>query len=265
MEYEETGSGEPVLLVHGTFFGDSLLPVMKEPLLAGHRIIRYRRRGFYGNEIPKGAGWLDIADHAADAAMLLDHLGIDNLHLVGYDLGGAVALQLALDNPRLVHSLALVEPILMGVPSWDSALGEVAPAIDLYLAGDPAAAVEVFLSIGSGPEGAEILERQMPGALAQAVRDAAGFFEGEMFAIGEWQLSDDVGFDISQPVLSVLSEHPIGFFAEGRSFLHERLPQTEDLDVFNTTHLLPIENPETLAAGLAWFFGRHPMRRSAGR
>ncbi len=81
-----------------------------------------------------------------------------------------------------------------------------------------------------------------------------------MFAIGEWQLSDEVGFDISQPVLSVLSEHPIGFFAEGRTFLHERLPQTEDLDIFNTTHLLPVENPEMLAAGLAWFLGRHPMR-----
>jgi pimeloyl-ACP methyl ester carboxylesterase len=261
VEYEETGSGEPVLLVHGTLIGDSLAPLMGEPSLAGHyRLIRYRRRGFYGNVIPQGAGWLDVADHAADAAMLLEHLGVEQVHVVGYDLGGNVALQLALDNPRLVHSLALLEPILMGVPSWDSALGEVAPAIDLFLAGDRAGAVEAFLTIGSGAEGTQILERHMPGALAQAAADSACFFEGEMFAIGEWQLSDDVGFDISQPVLSVLSEHPIGFFAEGRTFLHDRLPQTEDLDVFNSTHLLPVENAEMLASGLAWFLGRHPMR-----
>jgi len=260
VEYEETGSGEPVLLVHGTLIGDSLAPVMREPSLAGYHLIRYRRRGFSGNMIPKGAGWLDIADHAADAAMLLDHLGVDQVHVVGYDLGGNVALQLSLDNPRLVHSLALLEPILMGVPSWDSALGEVAPAIDLFLAGDHDGAVEAFLSIGSGSEGKEILERQMPGALAQAARDSACFFEGEMFAIGEWHLPDDVGFDISQSVLSVLSEHPIGFFVEGRMFLSERLPQTEHLDIFSSTHLLPVENPEMLAAGLSWFLGRHPMR-----
>jgi pimeloyl-ACP methyl ester carboxylesterase len=262
LEYEEAGSGEPVLLIHGTLIGDALKPLLNEDALAGsYRLIRYRRRGFYDNQIPPGAGWLDISDHAADAAMLLDFLGIDQVHVVGYDLGGVIALQLALDLPQTVHSLALLEPVLMGVPDWESTLGEVAPAIDLFLAGDRPGAVEAFLAIASGPEAADTLERQMPGALAQAVHDAPGFFEGEMFAIGEWQLAEDVGFDISQPVLSVLSEHPIGFFAEGRTLLRQHLPQTEDLDVFNATHLLPVENPEMLASGLAWFLGRHPMRR----
>ncbi len=262
VEYEERGSGESVLLIHGTLIGDALAPFANEPQLAGYRLIRYRRRGFYDNQVPQGAGWLDIAEHAADAAMLLDHLGIDQVHAVGYDLGGVIALQLALDRPQLVHSLALIEPILLAVPGWESALGEVAPAIDKFLAGDHAGAVERLLNLGSGPETAEILERFLPGSLAQAVRDAPGFFEGEMFAIGEWQLSEDVAFDISQPVLSVLGEHPVGFFAEGRILLHRLFPQMEDLDVFNAGHLLPLENPEMLAGGLAWFLGRHPMRQA---
>ena len=263
VEYEEQGSGEPLLLIHGTLIADALEPLMNQTALSGYRVIRYRRRGYLGNPIPKGAGWLDVADHASDAAMLLEHLEIDQVHLAGHDFGANIALQLALDAPRIVHSLALMEPILMGVPSWDSSLGELAPAIDLYLTGDHAGTVETFLSIGSGAEGAEILERQMPGALAAAAADSPAFFEGEMFAIGEWQLPDEVGFDISQPVLSVLSEHPIGFFAEGRTYLHDRLLQVENLDVFNTTHLLPVENPEMLAGGLAWFLGRHPMGRPA--
>lgn len=261
LEYEERGSGEPVLLIHGTLIGDSLAPVANEPQLADYRLIRYRRRGFYGNHIPQGAGWLGIAEHASDAAMLLDHQGVDQVHVVGHDLGGVIALQLALDRPQLVHSLALLEPILLGAPGWESTLGEVAPAIDLFLAGDHAGAVEMLLNIGSGPESAETVERSLPGSLAQAVRDAPGFFEGEMFAIGEWQLPEDVAFDISQPVLSVLGEHPVGLFAEGRIWLHQLFPQMEDLDVFNAGHLLPLENPGMLAGGLAWFLGRHPMRR----
>ena len=266
VEYEERGSGEPVLLIHGTLIGDALAPLLDESGLSGnYRLIRYRRRGFCGNVVPKGAGWLAISEHASDAAMLLKHLNVQPVHVVGHDLGGMIALQLALQEPRLVHTLSLIEPILMGVPSWDTTLTEVGPAIDLFLAGDHRGAVEHFLSISSGPEVAEVLERRMPGALAQATLDSPAFFEGEVFAISEWHLPDDIGFDISQPVLSVLGEHPIGFFAEGRTFLSDHLPQTEVLDVFNSTHLLPIENPEMLASGLAWFLGRHPIQRSAGR
>lgn len=261
LEYEETGSGEPVLLVHGILLADALAPLMAEPAIASdYRLIRYRRRGFCGNDLPQGAGWLDVADHARDAAMLLEALGIGNTHVAGYDLGATIALQLALEEPQLVHSLALLEPVLLGVPGAESALGEVAPAIDSFLAGDHTGAVERFLSIGSGPEAAEVLRQQMPGALEQAVADCRSFFEGEMFAIGEWHLPADVGFEISQPVLSVCCEHPIQLFADGRRLLHEKLPQTEDLDVFNASHLMPVENPQMLATGLAWFLGRHPIR-----
>lgn len=265
VEYDERGSGEPVLLIHGTMIGDALAPLTDEPALAEYRLIRYRRRGFCGNTIPRGAGWLSLADHAADAAMLLDHLGIPEAHVLGHDLGGSIALQLALDQPHLVHSLALLEPILLGVPSSEPVLGEVSPALDLFLAGDRAGAVEAFLGIGSGIESADVVESRIPGAMAQAAADSECFFEGEMFAIGEWQLPENLGFEISQPVLSVLSEHPIGFFADGRNYLHDRLPQVEDLDVFNATHLLPVENPEMLATGLAWFLGRHRIRSVAGR
>lgn len=261
LEYEESGSGEPVLLIHGTLLADSLAPLIGEPGIAsGYRVIRYRRRGFCGNLLPQGAGWLDIADHAADAAMLLGTLGIENAHVVGHDLGGVIALQLALDEPQLVHSLALLEPILLEVPSAETVMGEVSPALDMFLAGHFAEAVDLFLRIGSADDAAEVLERQMPGGLAQAVEDCPSFFKNEIFAIGEWRLPAEAGFDISQPVLSVCGEHPIQFFTEGRTLLHERLPQTEDLDLFNTTHLLPIENPEMLAAGLVWFLGRHPIR-----
>lgn len=264
LEYEERGDGEPVLLIHGTLIGDALRPVFEEPSLAGYRLIRYRRRGFCGNAIPQGAGWLDISDHASDAAMLLDHLGVSQVHVVGHDLGGVIAIQLALARPRMVHSLALLEPVLLGVPGWEAALSELAPAIDLFLAGDRPGAVELFLNLGSGPEGKDILEGAIPGALARAIDDSPAFFEGEMFAIGEWQLSPDVAFDISQPVLSVLGEHPLGLFAEGRNLLHRLFPQVEDLDIFNAGHLFPLENPQMLAGGLAWFMGRHPIRPTAG-
>ena len=42
------------------------------------------------------------------------HVGFDSAHVVGHSLGGVIALQLALDAPQAVRTLALMEPALMG-------------------------------------------------------------------------------------------------------------------------------------------------------
>ena len=59
-------------------------------------------------------GAITVAQHAADCRALLKHLGIERSHVVGHSCGGAVALQLALDSPDLIESLALLEPAVFG-------------------------------------------------------------------------------------------------------------------------------------------------------
>ena len=60
---------------------------------------------------------VSFAEHAADAAALLDHLGIRRAHVAGHSTGAIIALQLAVDRPDLVHSLALLEPLQLFSPS----------------------------------------------------------------------------------------------------------------------------------------------------
>lgn len=57
---------------------------------------------------PMPPGWPAIEDLAGDVRALLDRLGIVRAHVVGLSLGGAVALQLAADDPRRVRSLTAV-------------------------------------------------------------------------------------------------------------------------------------------------------------
>jgi hypothetical protein len=73
LEYELKGSGEPVLLIHGSHIGRSFLPLLAQPsLLEKYTLIRYHRRGFLDSAPARGP--VSIKDQAADARALLEHL-----------------------------------------------------------------------------------------------------------------------------------------------------------------------------------------------
>src|SRR5436190_20713 len=110
LEYEVTGSGEPVLLI-SPVVADGFLPLVSEPSLGDYQLIRYHKRGWAGSTHAEGP--VTVGDHAADAAALLEHLGIRSAHVAGHSSGAAVAAQLALDEPGRVATLILLELSLL--------------------------------------------------------------------------------------------------------------------------------------------------------
>ncbi len=116
LEFEVTGTGEPVLLIHGAFIAEAYAPLCAEPAVnSRYRLVRYHRRGYAGSSPVRAP--FSLAEQAADCRALLRHLGIERAHVVGHSSGGVIALRLALDAPELVHSLVLLEPALLDVPS----------------------------------------------------------------------------------------------------------------------------------------------------
>src|SRR5215207_8684047 len=130
LEYEVVGSGEPVLLI-SPVLADGFLPLLAEPALADrYQLIRYHKRGWVGSThtLPP----VGVATHAADAAGLLEHLGVRRAHVAGHSTGAVVAAQLALDTPEAVHSLILLEPMMLSVPSGEAVLRQIGPAFEAY-------------------------------------------------------------------------------------------------------------------------------------
>src|SRR5215208_4905168 len=112
IEYEVSGSGEPVLFIHGAFVADTFLPLQFQQSLVGrYQLFNYHRRGYAGSSRSAAPG--SISRQAADCAQLLKHVGVESAHVVGHSFGGVIAIQLALDAPEVVHTLALLEPGLM--------------------------------------------------------------------------------------------------------------------------------------------------------
>ncbi|MBV9357311.1 MAG: alpha/beta hydrolase [Chloroflexi bacterium] len=141
LEYEIVGAGEPVVLIHGALLAEAYAPLCAEATVAAcYRLVRYHRRGYAGSS--RVAAPFSIAQQAADCRALLRGLGIERAHVVGHSSGGLIALQLALAAPEVVHSLVLLEPALMDVPSGPLFVEAIGPALQMYEAGDKEGGVD---------------------------------------------------------------------------------------------------------------------------
>lgn len=104
--YEIHGDGPPLVLLHGgvtpsTTFGAPLTAMAKT-----HRVIAIHLRG-HGFSTDSDAPW-STEMMADDVAAVLRQLGIGKAHVMGYSLGAAVALQVAMRHPELVDRLVSV-------------------------------------------------------------------------------------------------------------------------------------------------------------
>ena len=267
LEYEVRGSGDAVVLIHWgvcALWGE---PLLAQPALADrHRLLRYHRAGFAGSD--RVAGTIGIADHAAHCAGLMRGLGIERAHVVGHSSSAVIALQLALDFPEAVQTLALMEPARPVPPTEEQAQfvrDFVAPAIQRHRAGDAPGAVDTFARGVFGPGYRGPLERGLPGAFDGAVADADAFFAQELPALQAWSFTPQDANRIDQPVLAVRGERTAPTFPDRLELLASWLPNVERFELAGASHLLHVEDPRGMAQGLASFYARHPAARESSR
>jgi len=104
--------GPPVLLLHG--FGGDLLTWMfnQEPLAEQHTTYALELPGHGGSTKDVGEG--SVTAMTAAVADFMKALGIDRAHLVGHSLGGAISLDMAVNQPDKVASATLICPAGLG-------------------------------------------------------------------------------------------------------------------------------------------------------
>jgi pimeloyl-ACP methyl ester carboxylesterase len=106
VHYERSGRGRRLLFLNGsgaTLAGSALL---LGPFRTRFDLLAHDQRGLGRTSIPPGP--YSMADYAADAAALLDHVGWDTCAVVGISFGGMVAQELAVTWPERIERLALL-------------------------------------------------------------------------------------------------------------------------------------------------------------
>jgi pimeloyl-ACP methyl ester carboxylesterase len=121
--YELHGSGEPLVLVHGSW-GDARSWRLVVPGLAeSFRVVVYDRRGHSRSQRPDTPGSVD--EDGDDLAALLEALDLAPAHVVTSSYGGNIALRLATRRPEVFRSLSCHEPPLFSLLEDDPALREL--------------------------------------------------------------------------------------------------------------------------------------------
>jgi pimeloyl-ACP methyl ester carboxylesterase len=105
MYYEIHGRGEPLILLHGAYMTIDMFGPLLPGLAETRRVIAVEQQG-HGRtaDVDRPITYEQMAD---DTAALARHLQIDEADVVGYSLGGGVALQTAIRHPELVRKLVL--------------------------------------------------------------------------------------------------------------------------------------------------------------
>lgn len=118
--YEVAGEGPALLLLHAAFTGSRMWDDQWAAFGERHTAIRYDMRGYGRSTAPETP-----VSRREELYRLLEHLGVSRVTLIGCSLGGAVALDAALERPELVAGLVIVS----AVPGGFEMQGEPPPLL----------------------------------------------------------------------------------------------------------------------------------------
>jgi pimeloyl-ACP methyl ester carboxylesterase len=253
LTYELRDGGERVVLIHASPFVSWYQPLTAK--LREFATLTYRRH--LHKPVDGGYRPLTVAEDATICARLMDHVGWPTAHLVGHSYGCLVALQVAIDSPDRVATVALLEPAARGISSSQQVIAALQPVFAAYRSGDTAGAVDGFLRHVCGDGYRTTLERAIPGAFSEALDEADLFFQAEMPAVQQWSFGAEDAPRVTQPVLNVRGTDSAPRFIEGAELVQSWFPHAERLTVPSAGHLLMVQNPTALAKGLTDFFTRH--------
>src|SRR5918995_2178211 len=211
------------------------------------RVILYERRGFNRSAARPAR---HMRQHAADAAALLTHLEAEPATVLGWSGGGLVALALAVEHPKVVESLIVVEPSLHMVKHLSGSLlatmarGKYARLIKR----DPEAAIDLLyrwvFSYSTGgsaydrwPEQWRLELRRNSAAINKEFGQEAGLYPARSRVAA-----------ISVPITCVIGE--LSSYRRPSTYLATIHPAVRTCEVAGASHAIHLDDPAGLLAAI---------------
>jgi pimeloyl-ACP methyl ester carboxylesterase len=261
--YSDTGSGSPVLLVHGFPLNRSMWEPQLGMLRERARVIVPDLRGFGASEAgPPGP--LTMDQHADDLDALLDALEVrEPVVFCGLSMGGYIAFSFWRRHRERVAAFVLADT--RATPDGqEERERRLAMADEVERSGSPQAALDLMLprlfapSLWQGAPARELVRAMVASTPARSIADGAR-------GVAARPDSLDVLPGVEVPALVIVGEHDlITPPAESRAMV-ERLPNARLEVIPQAGHMANFENTDAFNEALAGFLSTLGSRPSLGR
>ncbi|NUP24261.1 MAG: alpha/beta hydrolase [Streptomyces sp.] len=248
---ERSGTGSPVVLLHGAGMDSRLWDAIVPELARHHDVIRYDARGLGRSTAPERP-FSDVEDLRA----VLDHFGLRRAALVGLSMGGETSLDFALTHPGRVGALGLVGASVSGHlwPEDPESVAYAAARRERDAAALAALELSVWASMGRTAPGGELIE-------AMVLDNARRRIVSEEYLAPSPNHDAEARLgDITAPTLVIHGDrdHPeIGAIAKR---LIADIPGTGGEMIPDADHYLPLRTPERLTELLLGHLARRRIR-----
>jgi 3-oxoadipate enol-lactonase len=251
--YQIQGTGEPLLLISGFLCDHTYWSLLIPSLTKQYQVIRLDNRGMGRSSTSNYA--YSIKQMATDTAALVEHLGIDKVHVAGHSMGGQIAQELALAHPEKMLSLLLLSSLAKGDEHFNAIIetwGDLARILDLELYEKvilPWIFTNAFYST--------------PGAIETIINMAVNYpfppIPQELYYHSRAITSSDIRFRLNCihcPTLVLVSRQDILTPVKFSEELVQGIPNAELVVLDSGGHGFIIESPETVAQAICNFLAK---------
>lgn len=246
--YEEQGKGSPIVFLHGFTLDRRMWRRQVDYFKSSYRTIVYDSRGHGKSGCPKTN--YSREDRVIDLHYFVDRLGLKKFHLVGLSMGGATALGYAIDYPKTLLSLTLVDTAAGGYspPSKYKDMRDLAQKLPVEDIKRRWQKSTLFYYANKNPELKAEMSEMMDGHCGNLWTDPKR---------GTYQDRDDVSLSkrIKLPTLIYVGEKDRYFIPLAKT-LHENITGSEIEIIPDVGHMSNMEAPERFNFRLEQFLER---------
>ena len=256
--YEEKGEGPPILLIPPSGATASTWGALIGDLAGAGRVLAYDRRGYRrsGGEVVRSA-----AEHALDAAAVLDALQAGPAVAVGMSAGATITLDLAVRRPDLVRAVVAHEAAWRALRHADaSGLGTLARTQWLAWRGHYPEAAETLLRwVYSYRDGGSAWDA-FPEAWRRTARENGRSVVADLRAtMGGYPRAQDLA-KITSPVVCTYGSRSRGYMRSITGSLAQAIPRASLREIDGAAHAVPFDAPGNFAQVIVETMRRHVAR-----
>ena len=238
--YDDLGTGDVILLIHGQPFNRSMWDDQKDFLLKNHRLIIPDLRGYGESGITEGMVLLD--ELALDLLHLLDQLTINKAIVIGLSMGGQIALEMYRWQPGLFKGIVLADTDARAENEngYQNRLTLSAKILSDGMEKFTEERIRHFMCAGTFENKPEVAARVAHMMKTTNPAGSAAAQRGRAERVDYTSLLKKIDF----PALIVVGDQDEFTPVECATYMHERIKNSTLAIIANSGHIANMEQPE---------------------